>query len=284
MLPWIEASFAEAAALGNVTLLRAKYDDLLCFETSDWNEHPMQYLDATTHQGQEWEGQYLHQELKRTPLMLAALGGHERMAKMLLAMGVDATLKDTEGKTALQQAASNAVRSLLASAPSVAVRKTRNERLALAAREGDTQGVEAALAEGAFTEAMGDESDFMRGIFPLHRACTAGDMEMVKALLAHGAHTDVACLWAGETPLFQACQHGHVEVVKALLDAGANLELRDVRRNGYHNPLATPLSVAVSYGHADGLLSCWHAVPTPRPRMRRITHRLALLSANVIVS
>lgn len=145
---WAGTGLHEAAATGNVDALRAQWDRLLAADGDD--EHPEAALDSTAPDGRVWADSVLHSSLRRTPLMLAALGGHERMVAALLAMGVDATLADAIGRTALQLAASEAVRKLLACVAPVAERLALNDQLLSAAKAKDTDGVAAALAAGAF--------------------------------------------------------------------------------------------------------------------------------------
>jgi ankyrin repeat protein len=45
----------------------------------------------------------------KTPLMLAAMGGHAQVASLLLSMGADAAVQDSDGKTALEHASTDAV-------------------------------------------------------------------------------------------------------------------------------------------------------------------------------
>ncbi|KAJ2364074.1 hypothetical protein H4S01_003969, partial [Coemansia sp. RSA 2610] len=76
----------------------------------------------------------------------------------------------------------------------------------------------------------------------LHRACCAGDLALVEALLAQGA--DVAAADnAGWTPLHEAALEGHDAVVAALLRRGA-----DVAARGFGGD--TPLHDACANGHA----------------------------------
>src|SRR5262249_49510161 len=59
------------------------------------------------------------------------------------------------------------------------------------------------------------------GTTPLHWAVYRVDEELVKALLARGAKTDVANTF-GSSPLTEAVRVANVNVVGILLDAGAN--------------------------------------------------------------
>ena len=72
------------------------------------------------------------------------------------------------------------------------------------------------------------------GNTPLHKASSGGHLEVVNALLAHGANVNgakkyginiliilVYDLIIGETPLHFASYKGHLEIVKVLLAAGA---------------------------------------------------------------
>jgi ankyrin repeat protein len=242
-LKWHGASFAEAAARGDIALLGATCDHF----HAKLGQQPLRQLDLTKYDGRRWNDQPQHERLKRTPLMIAALGGHERMVARLLSMGADAMLENAEGKTALQHASCDAVRSLLSGVPPAAERIARNSRLVAAARAEDAGNVEAALAEGAFPDSMRDFYDDLPSA--LHCMCRAGDVRVVKTLLEHGARADIRCFFTNMTPMAHACQHGHAEVVSALLDAGANVEFRVALRHLNINEM-TPLSIAVYYGHA----------------------------------
>jgi hypothetical protein len=106
-------------------------------------------------------------------------------------------------------------------------------RLQAAAREGDTAGVEALLAQGAATNVRDGQ-----GLTPLHFAVQRADARMVGMLLAHGADVNAADAFR-RTPLYLAAEPtgwawrsdgvavqdgalGAVEVCEALLKAGAD--------------------------------------------------------------
>lgn len=71
-----------------------------------------------------------------------------------------------------------------------------------------------------------------RRLTPLQRACTSGDLETAKLLLAHGADIDrkypiISCLTINPcrigTPFAQACRFNHLDLAKYLLQNGAEI-------------------------------------------------------------
>ncbi|XP_031786072.1 ankyrin repeat and KH domain-containing protein mask isoform X3 [Nasonia vitripennis] len=78
---------------------------------------------------------------------------------------------------------------------------------------------------------------------PLMEAASAGHVDIVSLLIAHGADVNAQST-SGNTPLMYGCAGGHEEVVKVLLEAGANVE--DHNENGH-----TPLMEAASAGHVS---------------------------------
>lgn len=71
------------------------------------------------------------------------------------------------------------------------------------------------------------------GTTPLVLACKLNDVEIVKALLRHGADVNGVKLAETDyslTPLFVAIENDNINLVKLLLDAGADRNLKD--RNG----------------------------------------------------
>ena len=152
--PWKGAGFVEAAATGNVEALNARWNKFLAKEGSEGaDEHPEAKLDSSKRNGRDWVDSQLHGRLQRTPLMVAALGGHERVVTQLLAMGVDTMLQDADGKTALLLASTEAVSALLSRVKPVADRLAVNCALLAAAEARDADGVAVALEKGAFPEA-----------------------------------------------------------------------------------------------------------------------------------
>ncbi|KAK9891834.1 hypothetical protein WA026_016633 [Henosepilachna vigintioctopunctata] len=76
---------------------------------------------------------------------------------------------------------------------------------------------------------------------PLMEAASAGHLDIVRLLVAHGADVNAQST-TGNTPLMYGCAGGHTEVVQFLLEHGANVE--DHNENGH-----TPLMEAASAGH-----------------------------------
>jgi ankyrin repeat protein len=94
--------------------------------------------------------------------------------------------------------------------------------IVIAAREGSAAKVQEALKEGASIEASEPTSDRTA----LHFAAEAGNVEVVKALLAAKANPNAPDR-TGRSPLTLAAEKKHGEVLKMLIAAGGNVELKD---------------------------------------------------------
>lgn len=146
-----------------------------------------------------------------------------------------------EGKTAaprrmLRDAAENGTDS-----------ESADKRLWHAAREGDLQGLQAALDDGADVNVRMSKY----GDTPLLIASYHGHVDCVAALLDAGAKPNMVDRVHSGTALFWASQEGRLEVVNELLVAGANVHRPNAGTN-------TPLQVASEGGHAgvvDALLA-----------------------------
>jgi ankyrin repeat protein len=147
-----------------------------------------------------------------TPLHLAAANGHKAMAELLLNNNSEVNSKDNAGSTPLHQAA---------------------------AAEGQPSDlVEMLLAHGATVN-----STDKYGLTPLHYAILAGNREVIKVLLTHGANANAKDSKYGSTPLIVAVGQGDKEVVELLLAYGADVNASD--------SMGTPVAWAIHTNHAD---------------------------------
>ena len=62
---------------------------------------------------------------------------------------------------------------------------------------------------------------FLRGLVPLHNACSYGHYEVTELLVKHGAHVNATDLWQF-TPLHEAASKMRLEVCSLLLCHGAD--------------------------------------------------------------
>lgn len=102
------------------------------------------------------------------------------------------------------------------------------------------------------------------GWTPLHYACTKGNLDVAKFLVANGAVVDSNAL-NGTTPLMMAVQSGNEDLIRFLLDSGADIRLRNTQ--GF-----SAIDIAEIYEKpwiADGLKSRWQKLykqPYPGPQ------------------
>ena len=82
--------------------------------------------------------------------------------------------------------------------------------------------------------------NFMKppGLSPLHLACVAGHLKVIKLLIDHGANLTLKT-WSGLTSLQIANMFGHFEVCQYLIEKGA--DYRDVQNGVSNHLLLSPI-------------------------------------------
>lgn len=188
--------------------------------------------------------------LGNTALILAVNSGHDEIAELLLAAGVQPDIYEAAsiGRTELVAQFLNDDASLLDSYSPEGF-----TALALAAHFGQIETLEFLIAQGGNLNAV---SKHAMNVTPLHAALFGRRVEAAKALVAAGA--DVTAKrggsgWprAGWTALHYCAGYGFTELVKPLIERGADI-------NALDDEGKTPLRVAIESAQqevADLLLS-----------------------------
>jgi len=169
-------------------------------------------------------------------LMWAASEGHAGVVDLLVQRGADVNAASKSGFTALVFAAlkndATSVKRLLAAGanPNYAIPdKTKVLTIATANR---SYAASMALLDGGADPNIADAT----GNTPLHMAAQTGELDLVKKLLAKGAHLNDRTKpgraggfrpAAGEqTALLLAAMSNHVDVMRALIEAGADTKIK----------------------------------------------------------
>ena len=160
-----------------------------------------------------------------SPLVDAARQGEWERVTVLLDEGVDVTLSQGDGSTALHWAAywnedDSAARLLRAGADVNATTDLGVTALWSACENGSAEMARRLLAAGADPNAK-----LLSGESLLMTAARSGSTGVVRQLLAAGADVEVSAA-RGQTALMWAVAQQHADVVEALLAHGANVERR----------------------------------------------------------
>jgi ankyrin repeat protein len=188
-------------------------------------------------------------ELGETPLHLAALEGHKKVAELLIADGVDVNTKDKIGSTPLCMAVAaghkevaehlitkgaevngNDGRHPLSFALTKEIAElliakganvnAKNKHGSTPLHSAKTKEVaELLIAEGADVNAKADS-----GSTPLHQTPSK---EIAELLIAEGADVNAKADDSGSTPLHLAAMRGHKETAELLITKGAAVNAKD---------------------------------------------------------
>lgn len=184
-------------------------------------------------------------------LVIAAEMNDARGVRALLLKGVDPSLTDSRGRTALfmavREGSQQALEALLA-APQVdanAVNANGETPLMLAAIVGSLPAAQALVKRGAAIN--------RKGWTPLHYACSGPDNGVAAFLIANGAELN-ARSDNGTTPLMMAARYGNSDLVPLLLKVGAEpraaneqeLTAADFARLGGRDRMAADLRRAMA--------------------------------------
>jgi ankyrin repeat protein len=172
----------------------------------------------------------------RTPLHMAARGGHTEAVSLLLSRSADVNKMDEDGRTASHLAAFNGhaetVQVLASSQTDDDLEKRDNQGctvLHLASANGSAATVKLLLDRGAEREEKENQ-----GYTPLHLSSMAGHREVVLQLLLGGASSNMKDK-QGHTALHWAALNNHSEIVSLLLKSHANVDEKDnCRRTALH--------------------------------------------------
>jgi ankyrin repeat protein len=165
-------------------------------------------------------------QYSRTPLLWAAIRGHEAVVKLLLERGAELEAKDSDSRTPLLWATISGheaiIKLLLERGAELEAKGSYSlTPLLYAALHGHEAVVKLLLERGAEFEA---KDSYNRT--PLLYAALHGHEAVVKLLLERGAELEAKDSYS-RTPLLYAALHGHEAVVKLLLERGAELEAKD---------------------------------------------------------
>jgi ankyrin repeat protein len=170
-------------------------------------------------------GTALAESADQVALFRAAQLDDVRTVQAALARGLDPNVHESDrGETGLIVAMrydANGVMAELLKHPKIdleAASPNGTTALMMAAFKHNKAGVNALIARGAQVN--------RKGWTPLHFAATAGDVEIIKTLLAHRAEIDCASP-TGFTPLMLGAREGMEDAVKLLLREGADATLKD---------------------------------------------------------
>ncbi|XP_014233800.1 26S proteasome non-ATPase regulatory subunit 10-like [Trichogramma pretiosum] len=133
-------------------------------------------------------------DMKFTPLILAATSGRDKIVKILLNEGANVEARNFGGHSALQYAASKNWKAVLV----------------------------LLLAKGADVN-VADK----RGATPLHRAASKGNAEIVRLLLEEDKIVIDKQDAYGNTPLHLACEEERLDEAALLIKAGASLTVKN---------------------------------------------------------
>ncbi|KAL2865209.1 ankyrin repeat domain-containing protein [Aspergillus lucknowensis] len=212
----------------------------------------------------------------RTVLHQAAQCGHTTIAKLMLQSGAQASVKDREGHTPVEVAATqghldlvyildaepfpqverlihhavrqrnvNRVFKILTAAPKTLRRRVKAMALAAAALT-----LQKPLIT-KLTRTISIDEDQGLGWRPLYVATLKGEQRAMQLLLARGANPNLKTD-AGITPLLQAAEGGSPNLIHLLLSHGASVEERDPRGH-------TALQVAARCGQGAAVVALLEA-------------------------
>jgi hypothetical protein len=151
----------------------------------------------------------------------AARRGDRDSVQALVASGVDVTLPEPDGTTALHWVVRtgdvDSVRLLIDAGADVnAMNRYGVRPLLLAALSGNTPMVDLLLTAGADVETVNADGETV-----LMTAARTGSESAVRALLTAGADVNAREHWLAETALMWAASENHSDVVHVLIEAGA---------------------------------------------------------------
>ncbi|XP_068741050.1 uncharacterized protein [Montipora capricornis] len=178
----------------------------------------------------------------RTPLMLAAESGREKIFRLLIERGSDPTLKDSRGRSVLHWAARSGSNEIIQELLS------RGLDIDSSDNDGVTPLMEAVNFGGdsAFRLLIERGSDPTlrdnKGWSLLHRAAQNGRYEIIQELLSRGLDIDSRD-GDGGTPVIRAAINGQEDAITLLLERGSDPKQKD------HNGISL-LHWAAHYGRA----------------------------------
>jgi ankyrin repeat protein len=181
----------------------------------------------------------------RTALMAAISQGHLDVARTLMSAGANPGSAASSGETPLMLAAGSKAPGNLALVQAILAAHVDVDAGRLPVRM-ESQGRSLRIAVPSGPDPLGVSPTLRSGVgTALGRAASAGNVQIVQALLAANARVD-ARQNGFSTPLIDAAAGGHVDVMRVLLGAWADVEAKD---NAGH----TALMRAAANKHVDAV-------------------------------